>query len=179
MAGLYFSNENSLQEFIQIIEGKCSESCVAIRIDSLNQKENWIDYRKIIDVISAEEMDSSLSCQEYIYLYCMLRKGFHPSIKERLEKLFLELQITELREQKVKALSKGTFCIIRSLAAYLQGCRVLVLKNALSIYTENEKKAFHRFWQRFLDCDGIGLVLSTSERELKTVTDQIYNMDEK
>lgn len=128
------------------MEGRCSANSMVIRVDSLNQKENGIEYKRMIDVIGAEEMDSSLSCQEYIYLYCMLRKGYQPSIKQRLEQLLLELHITELKEEKVKNLSKGQFCIIRSLAAYLQGCRVLVMKNEWGLYTENEKKAFYHLW---------------------------------
>lgn len=179
MAGLCFQNEDSLQEFIQIMESGCSENNTVIRIDSWNQKESWTEYKRMIDIIGAEEINSSLSCQEYIYLYCMLRKGYQPSIKQRLEQLLLELHIAELREEKVNNLSKGQFCIIRSLAAYLQGCRVLVLKNVWEIYTENEKKVFYHIWQRFLSCEGIGLVLSTSEGELRKVTKQIYRINEK
>lgn len=161
------------------MEDRCSEKSAMIQVDSLNKKDNWIDYNRMIDVIEIEEMDSSLSCQEYIYLYCMLRKGYQPSIKQRLDQLFLELGITELREEKVGNLSKGQFCIIRSLAAYLQGCKVLVLKNVWRFYTENEKKVFYHIWQRFLSCEGIGLVLSTSEGELRKVTKQIYRINEK
>lgn len=179
VAGLYFSNDDSLQEFVHIMEDRCSEKSAMIQVDSLNKKDNWIDYNRMIDVIEIEEMDSSLSCQEYIYLYCMLRKGYQPSIKQRLDQLFLELGITELREEKVGNLSKGQFCIIRSLAAYLQGCKVLVLKNVWRFYTENEKKVFYHIWQRFLSCEGIGLVLSTSEGELRKVTKQIYRINEK
>lgn len=179
VAGLCFPNDDSLQEFIHIMEGRCSDNATVIRVDSLSQKEDWTDYKRMIDIIGIDEMDSSLSCQEYIYLYCMLRKGYQPSIRQRLDQLLLELHITELREEKMENLSKGQFCIIRSLAAYLQGCRVLVLKNVWGICTENEKKVFYHFWKRFLGCEGIGLVLSTSEGELRKVTNQIYRMNEK
>lgn len=169
VAGVYFLEETSKSTFIEKLKGKLAV------IDGASERVKYIERRKI-DLILENKIDSSLSCQEYIYMYCMIRRGFNVMLEEKFEQILTQLNVGFLKEQKVGELGEGFQVLIRCIAAYLIGIQLLVFQNEIKFKEAREKETFRTFLGYFKRNNGIGLFVSTRKEQLEELADVVYEI---
>ena len=177
-AGLFFLQEHHRNAFVEILKGRVEKN-VTIQLEDIIQSKDVLEYRRNIDVIANVKIESTLSCREYVYMYCMIRQGYNTTTEEGFDLLLENVHLEEMKDKKMGELSSGWQTIIRGIAAYLQGCKLIVLQDGMESYLEEEKYVIYNLIEMYMKKQGICLVLSTSLSELKDITDLIYQMDKK
>lgn len=178
ITGLHFEDSDSIKEFINIITGYYGE-ITNIQLDEKMEEQSDCAFKRRLEIIPNEKIESTLNSKEYVYMYCMLRQGFNRATEERLEELMQLFQIERLKEKTINELSLGQQVILRNIAAYLQGCKVIVFQNGIGFCTEREKELLIAFVRFFLKKDGICLILSEDRAELEEVSDIVYQFGNK
>lgn len=169
VVGVYFLEETLKRTFIEKIKGKLAV------VDGVSEKEYQVEYKNL-DFIPEERINSSLSCQEYVYMYCMIRRGFNNMLEEKFEQILRQLNLGFLKEQKVGELGEGFQVIVRCIAAYLVGIQLLVFQNEIRFREAAEKEIFRTFLEYFKRDNGIGLLVSTRKEQLEELADVIYEI---
>lgn len=177
-AGLYFLQEHHRNAFVEILKGRIEKN-ITIQLEDIIQNKDILEYRRNIDVIANVKIESTLSCREYVYMYCMIRKGYNPSTEEGFDHLLENVHLEEMKDKKMGELSSGWQTIIRGIAAYLQGCKLIVLQDGMESYLAEERYVLYNLIQKYMKKQGICLILSTRIEELKDITNLIYQMDRK
>ena len=111
VAGVYFLEESLKRTFIEKLKDELAV------LNGVSEKEHHIEYKNI-DLIPEDKINSSLSCQEYVYMYCMIRRGFNNMLEERFEQILRQLNLGFLKEKKsrrIRGRISGTRKMYRSL----------------------------------------------------------------
>ena len=169
--GVYFSDKKMSHAFLDIIKDNCVE------LDGIRAEENVSEYKRKVDVFPEEKIESSLSCKEYVYMYCMLRNGFCNEIEEQFEKRLKELHIEYLSKMKLEELKFGVQVMIRCIADQLIGIRLLIAQNEIFFENSKEARDLKRVFEQFKREKGIGLLLSTNRKQLEALADVIYDTE--
>lgn len=169
VAGVYFLEESLKRTFIEKLKDELAV------LNGVSEKEHHIEYKNI-DLIPEDKINSSLSCQEYVYMYCMIRRGFNNMLEERFEQILRQLNLGFLKEKKVGELGEGFQVLVRCIAAYLVGIQLLVFQNEIRFWETGEKEAFWTFLDYFKRNNGIGLLVSTRKEQLEELADVVYEI---
>ncbi|SES77673.1 hypothetical protein [[Clostridium] polysaccharolyticum] len=171
LIGVHFSDKKMISAFLDIVKDNCVE------LDGIRAKENLREYKRKVDVLPKEKIESSLSCKEYVYMYCMLRNEFCNEIGEKFEKRLKELHIEYLSKMKLEELKFGFQVMIRCIADQLIGIRLLIAQNEIFFENSKEARDLKRVFEQFKREKGIGLLLSTNRKQLEALADVIYDTE--
>lgn len=141
-------DEETQQQLISLMSG-CGEmegSCV---LDGISINEDRKIYKKNVDFINTEAIDSELTVKDYLIFYTMVSANYHKDILEEVTKLFYEIHKEDIMDKKINELSEQNRIIVRCVAAHLKNVKLLLGKNLLEIKTEEEKKELLEFLQKY------------------------------
>ncbi len=119
------------EDLLELLTGHNVENgeCILNDIDSV---ERIKEYKKMVDLIDLNRVESSLSVKNYLIFYTMVVGIYHDKTAEELVTLFSEIDMEDFLEKSVNDLNNEDRIRIRCIAAYLRKVKCLIGKDLLA-----------------------------------------------
>lgn len=125
-------------------------------------------YRKKIDIIDMDRLESGLSVKNYLIFYAMVISVYGEDTLEKLEALFVRMEMGNLWDKPMNRLSKEEKIKVRCLAAHLKQIHCLVGKDLLEDLSSTQKERVIRFLNEIFGENHCFCVLFESGTEMDT-----------
>lgn len=133
---------------IELIAGLQQENGVC-SYDKLDTECHLGEYKKIVDFIDTEKVESTLSVKDYLVFYLMVKGIYKDGIAEEFVQLFEQLGMGDVPEKTLSTLSKVEKIIVRAVAAYLKKVNCLVCKDLLGVLEPEQQKRIISFLEQY------------------------------
>lgn len=100
-------------------------------LGDINTDQHITEYKKKVDTIDLDRVDSTLNVKNYLVFYSMVTGIYHERTEEEIRDLFQRIHIEDLLHQPLNSLSKEDKIKIRCLGAYMKHVDCLIGKNLL------------------------------------------------
>lgn len=123
-------NVDKKSDLIALITGAKDNygMCVLQDVDTIRQPE---EYRKKVDLIDVEKIDSTLTVKNYLTFYAMVKGNFQETTIDEMIQVFKQAEIESLLDRTVNDLTQEEKIKIRCLASYMRKITCLIGKDLL------------------------------------------------
>lgn len=135
-------------DLISLIGGTQKNGGISV-LDGVDTKEHLREYKKMVDVIDIEKIDSTLTVKNYIVFYAMITGIYSDKTIDKLTELLLQNGMESVLDMPVNALSNMEKIKVRCLAAYMKHISCLVGKGLLDCLEKMQKDTFYAFLSEY------------------------------
>lgn len=142
------NNIKKRDDLISLIGGTQKNGGISV-LDGVDTKEHLKEYKRMVDVVDIEKVDSTLTVKNYIVFYAMVTGIYSDKTVDNLTELLMKNQMAEVLNTPVNDLSKIEKIKVRCLAAYMKHISCLVGKGLMDGLEQMQKKAFYVFLKEY------------------------------
>lgn len=142
------TNEMQRNDLVALLSGADKDRGVCV-LGDLNTGEQITEYKKKVDVIDLERLDSSLSVRNYLVFYTMVMGIYNAKTIELMEQLLEELEMKYVIQKSVNDLNKIEKIIVRCLAAHSKKIICLICKNLLEDLEQIQREKLFEFLKKY------------------------------
>lgn len=142
------SDTEKKEKLISLIGGTQKDGGISV-LDGVDTKEHLKEYKKMVDVIDIEKIDSTLTVKNYIVFYAMVTGIYSDKTIDKLTELLLQNGMENVLDMPVNALSDMEKIKVRCLAAYMKHISCLVGKGLLDCLEQMQKDTFYDFLREY------------------------------
>ena len=118
-------------------------------MDGVDTKEHLKEYKKKVDVIDLDKVDSDLTVKNYLVFYAMVTGIYHEEIVDNLKALLRRNDMGEILDTPVNKLNNIEKIKVRCLAAYMKHISCLVGKGLLDGLEQVQRETFYAFLKEY------------------------------
>lgn len=141
-------NAEKKKDLIELISGAQVTSGTCI-LEDADTNQHLSEYKKIVDIIDLDRVDSTLSVRNYLVFYTMIIGKYCDRTLDELTQLFVQNGIGDLLDKKLNELNIEEKIKVRCLAAYIKRIRCLVGKELLENLGEKQRKCMISFFKKY------------------------------
>lgn len=123
-------NADKKKDLIELVTGTKVNSGVCV-LEDIDTKHHLDEYKRKIDIIDIDRVDSTLNVRNYLVFYTMVTGIYSDKTMDELTQLFYQMGIEDLVDKPLNDLNKAEKIKIRCLASYLKKINCLVGKDLL------------------------------------------------
>lgn len=142
------SDTKKKDELISLIGGTQKNGRISV-LDGVDTKEHLKEYKKMVDIIDIEKIDSTLSVKNYIVFYTMITGIYSDKTIDKLTELLLQNEMENMLDMPVNALSNMEKIKVRCMAAYMKHISCLVGKGLLDCLEQIQEETFYVFLREY------------------------------
>lgn len=135
-------------DLITLIGGRQISGGICV-LNGVDTKAHLEEYKKKVDVIDIEKIESTLKVKDYIVFYAMVTDIYSEDFAEKLKTVLIENDMEYVWNTKVNELSNIEKIKVRCIAAYLKQVRCLVGKNLLNGLDQIQRETFYAFLKEY------------------------------
>lgn len=173
IVGIKCDNEKQKEDIISVVSGKNSVIGKCI-FDEWSTVTNVKEYRRLVDYIDGEMIESTLSVSNYLLFYAMVTGIYYNDMEHEINSIVADIELCEKMNLKVNELEKVEQLMIRCAAAYLKNIRCLVSNNLFRQLEKEEKQKLYRMLEKyFVSNNCLCLVFEKNEKDLYEVVEKV------
>ncbi len=166
-------NPHKFNEFISIIKGKSSFNGDII-LDNISLKLDNSHYKKKIDNITGEEINSTLSIDEYLNFYAMLRGIHEPILSKRKKEIFSKHNYINSFDVRLNELLYSQRIYLRFLASLIKMPALLIIENNFIDLDPIVTQAIISIINDYVSQDGTCIYAYYKSTTVFNLTDSMY-----
>lgn len=170
IVGICFKDTTHKEGFINIFRSKDYKNL----IKKLQLKEKLSE--KSIDFIDQSIIESTLSVEEYLKFYGLLRNIYDVDFSKKMMKLLFKMNLYDKKDTPMKDLKSSQQKSVRVVASCLNNLILFVGNNLLDDMDSMEKKRLYELLSICLKEIAICIVIEDSKENLKGFADVIYEI---
>ena len=132
-------NADKKKAFVELVAGTQVEGGLCV-LEDVDTKSYLKEYKKRVDLIDIEKVNSTLNVKNYLVFYTMVTGVYHNQTIEEMIQLFHKIDMEEILDKPLNDLSKMEKIKVRCLAAYMKKIRCLVGKDLLESLEPKQKE---------------------------------------
>lgn len=136
------------ENLISLIGGMQKNGGICI-LDGVDTREQLNEYKKKIDVVDIDKVDSTLTVKNYIVFYAMVTGIYSDKTIDKLTELLTQNEMENVLDTPVNELSNIEKVIVRCLAAYMKHISCLIGKGLLDGLNPIQKEVFFTFLEQY------------------------------
>lgn len=123
-------DEDKKKDLIELISGMQVEhgSC---RMGDIATDTHLKEYKKMVDLIDMDRVESTLSVKDYLVFYAMVKGIYEDGMSEAFTELLRQMDMPDVVEKQLNTLSRLEKIKVRAVASYLKKVNCLVCKDVL------------------------------------------------
>lgn len=141
-------DEEKRENLIALIGGMCSSGGICV-LDGVDTKEHLKEYKKKIDVVDLDRVDSTLTVKNYIMFYAMVTGIYSDKTVDILTELLAQNEMENVMDTPVNKLGNIEKVIVRCMAAYMKHISCLVGKGLLDGLNRVQQEEFYTFLKQY------------------------------
>lgn len=141
-------NVEKKKDLIDLISGAQVTSGTCI-LEDVNTNQHLSEYKKIVDIIDLDRVDSTLSVRNYLVFFTMITGVYCDRTLDELTQLFVQNGIEDLLDKTLNELNREEKIKVRCLAAYIKGIRCLVGKELLENMEKKQRECMISFLKKY------------------------------
>lgn len=112
-------------KLLSIMSGKecCDGECI---VENISSKDNKGQYKKVVDCVDPEEIDSDLSVRDYLLFYAMISNNYTPELAGEIDTLLRKCNRENILLKGVNELLAEEKIMVRCIASYIKGIKLLI-----------------------------------------------------
>ena len=118
-------------------------------MNGVDSKEHVSEYRKKIDVVDMNKINSSLTLKNYVIFYSMISGTYSNETVNILTALLIQNNMIDMIDTPINELNNLDKIIARCLGSYMRHVSCLVGKSLLDELTQIQKDIFYTFLQQY------------------------------
>lgn len=123
-------DEEKKKDLIELICGMQVEHGVC-RLGDIDTDTHLKEYKKMVDLIDMDRVESTLSVKDYLVFYAMVKGIYEDGMAEAFTELFCQVDMPDVVEKPLNSLSRLEKIKVRAVASYLKQVNCLVCKDVL------------------------------------------------
>ena len=120
-------NADKKKDFIELVTGTRVEKGLCV-LGDVDTKHHLKEYKKKVDLIDIEKVDSTLNVKNYLVFYTMVTGVYHNQTIEEMTQLFQRIDMEKILDKTLNDLSRLEKIKVRCLAAYLKQINCSLIK---------------------------------------------------
>ncbi len=167
------NNAEQKQDLIELITGTRVQQgiCVLGDFDSTHQLS---EYKKKVDVVDVEKVDSTLSVKNYLIFYTMVTSVYRDNTIAQFTQLLRRMEMDALLSKPINDLEKAEKIKVRCLAAYLKNIDCLVGKDLMEDLEQRQKENIISFLREYFSKNHCLCLLFENSRLQEEDIDSVY-----
>lgn len=141
-------NTDKKKDLIELITGTQVKRGVCV-LGDVNTEHHLDEYRRKVDIIDVDRVDSTLNVRNYLVFYTMVTGVYYDKTIDELTQLFREIGIEDLLDKPLNDLNKVEKIRVRCLAAYMKQINCLVGKDMLEDLEPRQKESVISFLKKY------------------------------
>ena len=118
-------------------------------LNGVDTKDHLQEYKKKVDVIDIDKVDSTLTVKNYLVFYAMAAGIYRDKTIDKLTELLIQNKMEDMLDMPVNGLSNIEKIKVRCLAAYMKHISCLVGKDLLDGLEQLQKEMFYAFLKEY------------------------------
>lgn len=135
-------------DLISLIGGTQQNGGICV-LNGVDTKEHLKEYRKKVDVIDIDKVDSTLTVRNYLIFYAMITGIYSDKTLDKLTELLMQNNMGDILDTPVNKLNHMEKIKVRCLAAYMKHISCLVGKGLLDGLEKMQKETFYAFLKEY------------------------------
>ncbi len=167
-------NEEKRRDLMELVTGTQVERGVCV-LGDVDTKHQLKEYKKKVDMVDPDKVDSTLSVQNYLVFYAMVTGAYHNETIEEMTQLFQTIGLEELLDKPINDISRIEKIKVRCLAAYMKRITCLVGKNLLDELEPEQKENIISFLgEYFRKNQCLCLLFENQKWQIKEKVDEVF-----
>lgn len=114
-------------------------------VENISSKDNREQYKRIVDCVDPKEIDSELTVRDYLFFYAMILNCYTMELAEKIRTLLVECGKEDILPQGVNELLSEEKIMVRCIASYIKGVKLLIGNCLLQELDEDKKEVLIAF----------------------------------
>jgi ABC-type multidrug transport system ATPase subunit len=170
IVGICFKDTSHKERFISIFKGSNTKRLIRKLQSDKRYSEKAIDY------VDQNIIESTLSVEEYLKFYGLLRNIYDVDFSQKMKKLLYIINLQDKKNIPMKELKRSQQKSVRVLASCLNNLLLFVGNNLLDDMDSTEKRRLYEILSICLKEIAICIVIEDTKDKLKGFADVIYEI---